>query len=111
MDRLPPWPLLCDRIPGQQLNRRAMEALIHSGALDALEPRANRAQLMADLELVIDWASSRAKDRASGQGNLLDLFGAAEACRFRCGGRGGFPEYGAQGRSSVRLSPHRETAA
>ncbi|MBM5813147.1 MAG: DNA polymerase III subunit alpha [Cyanobacteria bacterium M_DeepCast_100m_m1_067] len=69
---------LCDRIPGQQLNRRAMEALIHSGALDALEPRANRAQLMADLELVIDWASSRAKDRASGQGNLFDLFGAAE---------------------------------
>ncbi|MFM7312525.1 MAG: DNA polymerase III subunit alpha, partial [Cyanobium sp.] len=36
---------LCDRIPGQQLNRRAMEALIHSGALDALEPSANRAQL------------------------------------------------------------------
>ncbi|MCP9882612.1 DNA polymerase III subunit alpha [Cyanobium sp. Alchichica 3B3-8F6] len=68
---------LCDRIPGQQLNRRAMEALIHSGALDALEPKANRAQLMADLELVIDWASSRAKDRASGQGNLFDLFGAA----------------------------------
>ncbi len=69
---------LCDRIPGQQLNRRAMEALIHSGALDALEPKANRAQLMADLELVIDWASSRAKDRASGQGNLFDLFGAAD---------------------------------
>jgi DNA polymerase III subunit alpha len=66
---------LCDRIPGQQLNRRAMEALIHSGALDALEPRANRAQLMADLDLVLDWASSRAKDRASGQGNLFDLFG------------------------------------
>jgi len=66
---------LCDRIPGQQLNRRALEALIHSGALDALEPQANRAQLMADLDLVLDWASSRAKDRASGQGNLLDLLG------------------------------------
>jgi len=66
---------LCDRIPGQQLNRRALEALIHSGALDALEPKANRAQLMADLDLVLDWASSRAKDRASGQGNLFDLFG------------------------------------
>jgi DNA polymerase-3 subunit alpha len=66
---------LCDRIPGQQLNRRALEALIHSGALDALEPKANRAQLMADLDLVLDWASSRAKDRASGQGNLFDLLG------------------------------------
>jgi DNA polymerase-3 subunit alpha len=70
---------LCDRIPGQQLNRRAIEALIHSGALDGLEPRANRAQLMADLELVLDWASSRAKDRASGQGNLFDLLGGATA--------------------------------
>ncbi|MFM7634367.1 MAG: DNA polymerase III subunit alpha, partial [Cyanobacteriota bacterium] len=66
---------LCDRLPSQQLNRRALEALIHSGALDGLEPSANRAQLMADLDLVLDWASSRAKDRASGQGNLFDLFG------------------------------------
>ena len=68
---------LCDRIPGHQLNRRALEALIHSGALDALEPAANRAQLMADLDLVLDWSSSRAKDRASGQGNLFDLMGGA----------------------------------
>ncbi len=64
---------LCDRIPSQQLNRRALEALIHSGALDGLEPSANRAQLMADLDLILDWATSRAKDRASGQGNLFDL--------------------------------------
>ena len=70
---------LCDRIPGQQLNRRALEALIHSGALDNLEPNANRAQLMADLDLVVDWASSRAKDRASGQGNLFDLLSAADS--------------------------------
>ena len=69
---------LCDRVPGQQLNRRALEALIHSGALDSLEPQANRAQLMADLELILDWASSRARDRASGQGNLLDLLSGAD---------------------------------
>ncbi len=66
---------LCDRIPGPQLNRRALEALIHSGALDALDPQCNRAQLMADLDLVLEWASARARDRASGQGNLLDLLG------------------------------------
>ena len=70
---------LCDRIPGQQLNRRALEALIHSGALDNLEPHGNRAQLMADLDLVVDWASSRAKDRASGQGNLFDLLAAPDS--------------------------------
>jgi DNA polymerase-3 subunit alpha len=68
---------LCDRIPGQQLNRRALEALIHSGALDALDPSSNRAQLMADLDLVLEWANARARDRASGQGNLLDLLGGS----------------------------------
>ncbi|MFM1798031.1 MAG: hypothetical protein RLZZ117_309 [Cyanobacteriota bacterium] len=66
---------LCDRIAPQQLNRRALEALIHSGAMDGLDPSANRAQLMADLDLVLDWASARARDRACGQGSLLDLLG------------------------------------
>ncbi|MCP9816407.1 DNA polymerase III subunit alpha [Synechococcus sp. GreenBA-s] len=66
---------LCDRLPGATLNRRALESLIHCGAMDGLEPNANRAQLMADLDLILDWASSRAKDRASGQGNLFDLLG------------------------------------
>ena len=41
--------------------------------MDALEPEANRAQLIADLDLLLDWANSRARDRASGQGNLFDL--------------------------------------
>ncbi len=80
---------LCDRIPGQQLNRRALEALIHSGALDGLEPNANRAQLMADLDLVLDWASSRAKDRASGQGNLFDLLGGGGATEGAAAPAGG----------------------
>lgn len=65
---------LCDRIPTTLMNRRALESLIHCGALDGLEPNANRAQLMADLDLVLDWASSRARDRLNGQGNLFDLF-------------------------------------
>ena len=68
---------LCDRIPTALLNRRALESLIHCGALDALEPKGNRAQLMADLDLVLDWAISRARDRASGQGNLFDLLSGA----------------------------------
>lgn len=70
---------LCDRVPGATLNRRALESLIHCGALDALEPAANRAQLMADLDLVLDWAGSRARDRASGQGNLFDLLSGGGA--------------------------------
>lgn len=71
---------LCDRLPSGALNRRGLESLIHCGALDGLEPNANRAQLMADLDLILDWASSRARDRASGQGNLFDLMaGAADS--------------------------------
>jgi DNA polymerase-3 subunit alpha len=68
---------LCDRLSGYQVNRRAIESLIHCGALDALEPGANRAQLMADLNPTLEWSSSRARDRASGQGNLFDLFGGS----------------------------------
>ncbi|MEL6319312.1 MAG: DNA polymerase III subunit alpha [Cyanobacteria bacterium J06626_14] len=64
---------LCDRVELHAVNRRALEALILSGAFDPLEP--NRNQLMHDLEYVLDWAQSRAKDRAIGQGNLLDMLG------------------------------------
>ncbi|HIK32575.1 MAG TPA: DNA polymerase III subunit alpha [Oscillatoriales cyanobacterium M59_W2019_021] len=64
---------LCDRVDLRTVNRRALEALIKCGALDKIEP--NRHQLMEDLELVMDWAQSRAKDKASGQGNLFDLMG------------------------------------
>ena len=44
--------------------------LIHCGALDEFSN--NRAQLLSDLEHVIEWASSRNRDRLSGQGNLFD---------------------------------------
>ena len=68
---------LCDRVPSSVINRRSLESLIHCGAMDALEPEANRAQLIADLDLLLDWATSRARDRASGQGNLFDLMAGA----------------------------------
>jgi len=59
------------RVDPRSLNRRALEALIYSGAFDKLEP--NRNQSIHDLELILEWAQSRAKDRASGQGNLFDM--------------------------------------
>jgi DNA polymerase-3 subunit alpha len=69
---------LCDRMANiNGLNRRALESLIHCGALDSLTPAANRAQLMADLDLLLDWAGSRARDRISGQGSLFDLLGSS----------------------------------
>ena len=64
---------LCDRVDLRAVNRRALEALIHCGGFDKLE--SNRNQLIHDLDLVIDWSQSRAKDRASGQVNLFDWGG------------------------------------
>ncbi len=72
---------LCDRIPANSLNRRGLESLIHCGALDSLHENANRAQLIADLELIIEWAAARARDRLSGQGNLFDMSDSVQNAR------------------------------
>jgi len=66
---------LCDRVSLQTVNRKSLEALILCGALDQFNP--NRHQHMEDLKYVIDWAQSRAKDRASGQSNIFDFLGSA----------------------------------
>ena len=63
----------CDRVDLSSVNRRTLEALILCGAFDKIN--SNRNQLIHDLELVYDWAQSRARDRATGQGNLFDLLG------------------------------------
>ncbi|MBK16996.1 MAG: DNA polymerase III subunit alpha [Prochlorococcus sp. SP3034] len=63
---------LCDRLPVNILNKRNLESLIHCGCLDEFSINNNRAQLLADLEHIVDWASTRHKDRLSGQGNLFD---------------------------------------
>lgn len=64
---------LCDRVDSRTVNRRALEALIYSGAMDSIQP--NRQQLIKYLDLVISWAQSRAKERESLQYNLFDLSG------------------------------------
>lgn len=62
---------LCDRVDLRTVNKRALEALIQSGAMDEFGEFRN--QLMQDLPLVVEWAQGRAKDRVSGQGNLFDM--------------------------------------
>jgi DNA polymerase III subunit alpha len=61
----------CDRVDLRAVSRKTIESLIYCGAFDKMG--SNRHQLIKDLEFVYDWAQSRAKDRASGQGNLFDL--------------------------------------
>jgi DNA polymerase-3 subunit alpha len=61
---------LCQRVDLQRVNKRVLEALIHSGALDGLAK--NRATLMVQLPEATRVADQRLKDREAGQ---VSLFG------------------------------------
>lgn len=65
---------LCRRVDLRKLNRRVLEALIRSGAFDALGP--NRATLMAQLPEALQLAEQHSRNDAAGQD---DLFGLAAA--------------------------------
>ncbi len=62
----------CRRVDSTKLNRRVLEALVLSGALDALAP--NRASLMLQLPNAIKAAEQHSRDQQAGQN---DMFGAA----------------------------------
>jgi len=57
------------RIPAGSMNRRQLEALAAGGALDCLEP--NRAQVIANGELLMAVADEASRSRTSGQGGLF----------------------------------------
>ena len=60
----------CERIDGRKLNRRTLEALIRSGALDQLGP--NRAVLIATLPTALQRAEQCHRNQEVG---MMDLFG------------------------------------
>jgi len=62
----------CSRVEAQKLNKRALEALILSGSMDALAK--NRASLMGQLPAAMRAAEQTARDVLAGQN---DMFGAA----------------------------------
>jgi len=62
---------LCKRIDLRKVNRRVLESLIRSGALDGLGP--HRAVMMTALTVALQAASQHVKDRETGQG---DMFGS-----------------------------------
>ena len=62
----------CRRVDPTRLNKRVLEALIYSGALDKLAP--TRASLMLQLPDAIKAAEQHLRDKQSGQN---DMFGAA----------------------------------
>ncbi|MEM1483987.1 DNA polymerase III subunit alpha [Oscillospiraceae bacterium PP1C4] len=60
----------CERMYGKEMNKRALESLIKSGALDCVCH--NRHQMLAGYETVIDDIDSANKRNLSGQINLFD---------------------------------------
>jgi DNA polymerase-3 subunit alpha len=62
----------CNRMDLQKVNRRAMDVLIRSGALDELDPDANRARMLHELPQSLQAAEQAQRDQASGQS---DMFG------------------------------------
>jgi DNA polymerase-3 subunit alpha len=67
---------LCKRVDARKLNRRALEALIRAGAMDALGP--GRSVLMANLDRALQMAEQHHRNAIAGQ---VDLFGLEPAAR------------------------------
>jgi DNA polymerase-3 subunit alpha len=72
---------LCRRVDTQRCNRRVIEQLIKSGALDGLPGGHHRAQLLAALDAALERGASEQRDRRSGQTSLFGLFGGGEPAR------------------------------
>jgi len=64
----------CQRVDSSKLNRRALEALVKAGAVDALG--GNRASLMLQLPEVVKATDQLCKEREAGQ---VSLFGGGDA--------------------------------
>ena len=60
----------CERVGGNNINKRVLEALVRCGALDAIGP--NRAVLMAAIPDAVKAADQKARNADSG---MFDLFG------------------------------------
>ncbi len=70
---------LCKRVDVKRVNRRAMESLIKSGALDSLG--AHRASLMASLTTALNVAGQQSSDRSAGQTDFFGVSAPQQAVR------------------------------
>jgi DNA polymerase-3 subunit alpha len=66
---------LCERIDLRLCNKRVLEALTHSGALDSLGGHRN--QYMSILDAALQEASLKQNERETGQGSLFGDFGSS----------------------------------
>ncbi len=64
---------LCRRVDTQKCNRRVLEQLVKSGAIDSLPGGHHRAKLLAALDSALERGASEQRDRRSGQTSLFGL--------------------------------------
>ncbi len=85
---------LCRRVDTGKVNKRVMESLIKSGAMDELGP--NRASLLAFLPAAMKAAEQYQRDRTSGQNNLFDVLDEQDNSKLtpaaKCGKISEWPE-------------------
>ncbi len=62
---------LCARVDVKKVNRRALEALVRSGALDDLG--VHRASLIASIDLALDAANQQHRNAAAGQNDMFGI--------------------------------------
>ncbi len=65
----------CNRMDLKKANKRAMETLVRSGAMDVLDPDHNRARLLHDLPRCMHAAEQTQRDQEAGQS---DMFGTLQ---------------------------------
>ncbi|MGN6109372.1 MAG: DNA polymerase III subunit alpha [Kofleriaceae bacterium] len=68
---------VCRRVDTQKCNRRVLEQLIKSGAIDGLPGKHHRAQLLGALDPALERGAADQRDRRSGQTSLFGLLTAA----------------------------------
>ena len=68
----------CNRIDHHKVNKRALDVLVRSGALDALDPDRNRARMLQELPDALQAAEQYQRDLEAGQ---VDLFGGGGEIR------------------------------
>ncbi|HWU90095.1 MAG TPA: DNA polymerase III subunit alpha [Kofleriaceae bacterium] len=76
---------ICRRVDTQKCNRRVLEQLVKSGALDGLPGDHHRAQLLANLDAALERGAAEQRDRRSGQTSLFGLLAAAEPMKPAAG--------------------------
>jgi DNA polymerase-3 subunit alpha len=57
------------RLDTKAVNKRALEGLISAGALDCLNP--NRAELLGNIDTIMDMAKGTAQKAATGEGTIV----------------------------------------